>query len=118
FPQLASRPVRLGQPRGGRAGRPVCAAGGIGGDYGCQIFLTLGCAFATVFHNPKTKIKLEEGHNVERTAAAEMLADDVKSEKLPYPPSWVDQVDSWVSRLPLPAWLFYLAIGVALTLSY
>jgi hypothetical protein len=34
-----------------------------------------------------------------------------------YSPSWVDQLTDWVRRLPLPAWVFYLALGLALTLG-
>jgi len=36
----------------------------------------------------------------------------------PYAPSWVDLLTDWVRRLPLPAWVFYLALGLVLTLSY
>jgi hypothetical protein len=30
---------------------------------------------------------------------------------LPYPPSWFDRLESWVERLPIPSWVFYLGIG-------
>ena len=30
----------------------------------------------------------------------------------PYPPSWFDRLKSWVERLPIPWWLFYLVIGL------
>lgn len=33
----------------------------------------------------------------------------------PYPPSWVDRLINWVRRLPVPAWVFYLALGLGLT---
>ena len=36
----------------------------------------------------------------------------------PYPPSWVDRLTAGVDRLPLPAWLVYLAAGLALALLY
>jgi hypothetical protein len=35
---------------------------------------------------------------------------------LPYRPSWIDRLTGWVQRLPLPAWAFYLALGLGLTL--
>ena len=34
----------------------------------------------------------------------------------PYPPSWVDRLTDWVRRLPVPAWVFYLALGLGLWL--
>ncbi|MDQ5825030.1 MAG: hypothetical protein M3441_12605 [Chloroflexota bacterium] len=33
---------------------------------------------------------------------------------LPYPPSWVDKFTDWVRRLPMPAWVFYLAVTIIL----
>ena len=36
----------------------------------------------------------------------------------PYPPSWVDGVTDWVRRLPIPWWLFYLAMGAASVLLF
>lgn len=36
----------------------------------------------------------------------------------PYAPSWVDRLTGWVDRLPLPAWAFYLALGLVLSLGY
>ncbi len=36
----------------------------------------------------------------------------------PYPPSWVDRLTDWVRRLPLPAGVFYLALGLGLALTY
>jgi len=35
---------------------------------------------------------------------------------LPYKPSWVNRLTGWVRRLPLPAWVFYLSLGIALML--
>ncbi len=35
---------------------------------------------------------------------------------LPYRPSWIDKLTAWIGRLPLPAWLFYLGLGLCLTL--
>jgi hypothetical protein len=34
----------------------------------------------------------------------------------PYPPSWVDRLNDWVSRVPGPAWAFYLGIWLLLIL--
>jgi hypothetical protein len=39
----------------------------------------------------------------------------VQSAAQQYPPSWVDRFTDWVQRLPGPAWLFYLGVGLALT---
>jgi hypothetical protein len=36
------------------------------------------------------------------------------TERHPYSPSWVDRLTAWVSRLPGPAWLYYLAVALAL----
>ncbi|HEX8598005.1 MAG TPA: hypothetical protein VF952_05750 [Chloroflexia bacterium] len=36
----------------------------------------------------------------------------------PYPRSWVDRLTDWVDRQPVPAWAFYLALGVVLSLGY
>ena len=30
----------------------------------------------------------------------------------PYPPSWLDHFTAWVDRLPGPAWVFYLVLGI------
>ena len=46
---------------------------------------------------------------------AEARAQAVGAGSLPYPPSWVDQLTDQVRRLPMPAWAFYLAVGVVLT---
>ena len=59
---------------------------------------------------------------MESAADAELLSGEAdvttESEKPPYPPSWVNRVNDWVKRLPIPAWLFYLALGLALTLLH
>lgn len=34
----------------------------------------------------------------------------------PYTPSFVDRITDWVRRLPVPSWLFYVALGLALLL--
>lgn len=39
-------------------------------------------------------------------------------ESPPYRPSWVDRLTDWVDRLPVPAWAFYLALGLVLSLGY
>jgi hypothetical protein len=36
---------------------------------------------------------------------------------LPYTPSWIDHFTDWVRRLPIPAWLFYLTLGLVLSLA-
>lgn len=30
----------------------------------------------------------------------------------PYPPSWVDRLQDWIERLPIPWWLFYVLMGM------
>ena len=35
-------------------------------------------------------------------------------EARPYPPSWADRHQLWVTRLPGPSWLYYLGLGLAL----
>jgi hypothetical protein len=32
----------------------------------------------------------------------------------PYPPSFVDRITDWVRHLPVPSWLFYVAVALAL----
>ena len=44
------------------------------------------------------------------------VAREVAEHALPYPPSWVDRLTDWVRRLPVPAWTFYLVLGLGLTL--
>lgn len=34
--------------------------------------------------------------------------------QLPYPPSWLDRLQDWVDRLPVPYWLSYILLGVIL----
>jgi hypothetical protein len=34
----------------------------------------------------------------------------------PYAPGWINQLTGWVRQLPLPAWMFYLAVAIGLTL--
>lgn len=34
----------------------------------------------------------------------------------PYRPSWFDRFTGWVDGLPVPAWVFYVVFGIALTL--
>ncbi|MDQ5825031.1 MAG: hypothetical protein M3441_12610 [Chloroflexota bacterium] len=46
---------------------------------------------------------------------AEARAQAVGAGSLPYPPSWVDQLTDRVRRLPVPAWVFYLTLGLVLT---
>jgi hypothetical protein len=37
-----------------------------------------------------------------------------REEKLPYPPSWIDRLATWVDDLPGQAWCYYLAIAILL----
>jgi hypothetical protein len=32
----------------------------------------------------------------------------------PYPPSWIDRLNDWVNRLPLPSWVIYLCLWLFL----
>lgn len=41
---------------------------------------------------------------------------EVAEDGPPYPPSWADRLIDWVRRLPLPAWVSYLALGLGLSL--
>lgn len=34
----------------------------------------------------------------------------MKTEKNPYPPSWVDRLTAWIEALPIPIWTFYLIL--------
>ena len=34
----------------------------------------------------------------------------------PYKPSWVDRFTDWVGKLPLPPWIFYVGLGLGLSL--
>jgi hypothetical protein len=53
---------------------------------------------------------------MEQIAATQQTVNTEQPIAQPYPPSWVDRLDDWVRRLPLPAWLFYLGVGLALVL--
>ena len=46
--------------------------------------------------------------------AAYAEADSVR----PYPPSFMDRMTDWVRHLPIPSWLFYLGLFLALALIY
>jgi hypothetical protein len=37
-------------------------------------------------------------------------------EERPYKPSWIDRFTDWVERLPVPGWVFYMGLGLALVL--
>ncbi len=41
---------------------------------------------------------------------------DMSEHPQPYSPSWIDRLTSWVRRLPVPVWAFYLALWIALLL--
>ena len=45
-----------------------------------------------------------------------MATNQSEIELRPYPPSWVDRFTDWVDRLPGPAWLFYVVLGLVLYL--
>jgi hypothetical protein len=38
------------------------------------------------------------------------------SQERPYKPSWLDRFTDWVGRLPIPAWVFYVSLGIGLML--
>lgn len=44
------------------------------------------------------------------------LVKSAASRTEPYAPSWFDHLKRWVERLPVPIWLFYLALGAVLLL--
>ena len=41
---------------------------------------------------------------------------NVDSQAPPYKPSWVDRLSDWVNKLPIPAWVFYVGLGLGLLL--
>lgn len=45
---------------------------------------------------------------------------EVKSDltAIPYPPSWLDRLNRWAGRLPIPAWLFYGLLGLFFITSF
>ncbi len=47
-------------------------------------------------------------------------AQEVKNDttSIPYPPSWIDRLNHWLDRLPIPVWLFYTLIGLALIFGF
>jgi hypothetical protein len=55
---------------------------------------------------------------MERVATTEQAKDQKRSTVQPYAPSWVDRFTDWVRRLPIPAWLFYAALAVGISLLY
>jgi hypothetical protein len=59
--------------------------------------------------------------DMEKIADTELLASSAEagtiSERPPYPPSWIDRVTDWVRQLPIPAWSFYLALGIAMLVA-
>jgi hypothetical protein len=38
------------------------------------------------------------------------------SQERPYRPSWIDRFTDWVENLPIPAWVFYVGLGLGLNL--
>jgi hypothetical protein len=53
---------------------------------------------------------------MQQLASSKQTIDTMKNAIHPYPPSWVDRLTDWVQRLPGPAWLFYLGVGLVLVL--
>jgi hypothetical protein len=49
-----------------------------------------------------------------KVANSDQAALESESNAYPYPPSWVDRFTDWVEELPVPYWLFYLALGLVL----
>ncbi|MDQ3707448.1 MAG: hypothetical protein M3437_19920 [Chloroflexota bacterium] len=52
------------------------------------------------------------GTSAEIKTAGGPQTQAVGAAPLPYPPSWVDKFTDWVRRLPMPAWVFYLAVVI------
>lgn len=50
------------------------------------------------------------------SAAVDPVAPQSSVAERPYRCSWIDHLVRWIDRLPLPAWLFYLLLTVALSL--
>ncbi|HEX8231549.1 MAG TPA: hypothetical protein VF826_19890 [Chloroflexia bacterium] len=50
------------------------------------------------------------GTSAEIEAASGAQTQAVGAAPLPYAPSWVDSVTAWVRTLPVPGWVFYLAV--------
>lgn len=51
-----------------------------------------------------------------KVAVSGTLASPEAEAIRPYAPSFVDRLTDWVRRLPVPSWLFYVAVGLALLL--
>jgi len=51
-----------------------------------------------------------------RGSDGSLLTDLLAISNRPYPPGWVDRLDGWVGRLPLPGFVFYLGVYIFLTL--
>ena len=47
---------------------------------------------------------------------APSLVTDLRDFKIPYPSSWIDRFIQWISRIPGPAWLIYVAALLAFAL--
>lgn len=52
------------------------------------------------------------------TAATNTKITHQEQPAFPYPPSWVDRLTAWISRLPGPAWLYYFGAALILYLMY
>ena len=60
----------------------------------------------------------EPGRETAEQAASPPTKDvaEHRSQSILYEPSWIDRLTDWVSRLPIPAWVFYPVLGLALAL--
>jgi hypothetical protein len=58
------------------------------------------------------------GEAAVRQASWPRTHQDMMGQSQPYPPSWIDKLTDWVRRLPVPSWVFYLALGLSLSLLY
>lgn len=41
---------------------------------------------------------------------------EIRIEARPYKPSWIDRFNTWVEKLPVRAWIFYVVFGIVLIL--
>src|SRR3990170_5790218 len=48
--------------------------------------------------------------------AATSLVTDLRNSEFPYARSWIDRLIQRISRIPVPSWLFYVAVISAIAL--
>jgi hypothetical protein len=58
------------------------------------------------------------GEGADRRSTSSITAQVVVENDRPYPSSWVDRFTASVRRLPKPSWIFYLALGLSLSIAY